>query len=32
MVVYKVTNLANGKVYIGKTRSLAARWQQHVRR
>lgn len=27
--VYKLTNLVNGKIYIGKTNSLAARWSQH---
>ncbi len=31
MLVYKVTNLANGKVYIGKTgRSLNDRWKGHL--
>lgn len=30
MIIYKVTNLVNGMVYIGKTkRSLEARWKQH---
>ena len=30
MIIYKVTNLLNGKVYIGQTkRSLDARWAQH---
>lgn len=30
MTIYKVTNLLNGKVYIGQTkRSLEARWSQH---
>lgn len=30
MIIYKVTNIINGKVYIGKTkRTLAVRWKQH---
>lgn len=30
MIIYKVSNLINGKVYIGQTkRSLEARWKQH---
>jgi hypothetical protein len=30
MVVYKITNLANGKIYIGKTtKSLGRRWAVH---
>ena len=30
MIIYKVTNTLNGKVYIGQTRrSLKARWMQH---
>lgn len=30
MIIYKVTNLLNGKVYIGQTkRSIEARWSQH---
>jgi len=29
--VYKITNTANGKVYIGKTsRSIAVRWHEHI--
>lgn len=32
MVVYKITNSLNGKVYIGATkRSLAERWSEHKR-
>ena len=31
MLVYKVTNRVNGKVYIGKTvRTIEARWKQHI--
>jgi group I intron endonuclease len=30
MIVYKITNIVNGKVYIGQTvRTLKARWAQH---
>ena len=30
MIIYKITNKANGKVYIGQTvKSLAARWKRH---
>lgn len=30
MIIYKITNLANGKLYIGKTiKSLAHRWSGH---
>lgn len=30
MIVYKITNNTNGKIYIGKTkRTLKLRWQQH---
>jgi predicted GIY-YIG superfamily endonuclease len=32
LIIYKITNKTNGKVYIGKTkRSLEARWKQHCR-
>jgi group I intron endonuclease len=32
MLIYLVTNLANGKLYVGQTRlTLARRWKQHVR-
>src|SRR5271157_603399 len=31
MLIYKVTNLVNGKVYIGKTEiPLIKRWRQHI--
>jgi group I intron endonuclease len=31
VLVYKVTNRVNGKVYIGKTiRTLESRWKQHI--
>lgn len=30
MIIYKITNKANGKIYIGQTiRTLQARWRQH---
>ena len=29
-IVYKITNVLNGKIYIGiTTRTLEERWQQH---
>lgn len=32
MIIYKVTNRINGKVYIGQTvGSLSARWKKHVK-
>jgi|ERR1019366_1306374 group I intron endonuclease len=32
MIVYLITNLVNGKFYVGRTRlTLAKRWGQHVR-
>lgn len=31
MIIYKVTNIINGKIYIGQTKqSLIRRWKQHV--
>ena len=32
MIIYKITNKVNGKVYVGKTkRTLETRWAQHRR-
>lgn len=32
MIIYKITNKVNGKIYIGKTkRTLEERWKQHYR-
>ena len=32
MIIYKITNKGNGKVYIGKTKKTPeARWKQHYR-
>ena len=32
MLIYKITNKINNKIYIGKTiRSLNTRWQEHIR-
>ena len=32
MIIYKITNLINGKIYIGQTiRSLSDRWAEHLR-
>jgi group I intron endonuclease len=28
--VYKITNLVNGKVYIGKTNDIQGRWKEHI--
>ena len=31
MIIYKITNLQNNKVYIGQTKQeLSARWGQHL--
>jgi len=31
--IYKITNIKNGKVYIGKTvRTVAIRWEQHLKK
>lgn len=30
-VVYKITNLVNGKIYIGKTNDLGRRWKEHLK-
>ena len=30
-VIYKITNLVNNKIYIGKTVNLAQRWASHRR-
>lgn len=29
--VYKITNLVNGKIYIGKTSDINTRWNKHVK-
>jgi group I intron endonuclease len=31
MVVYKITNMINNKIYIGKTKRLRVRWLQHCK-
>ena len=32
MIVYKITNRGNGKIYIGQTKaSLSRRWKEHVK-
>lgn len=28
--IYKITNLINGKIYIGQSRDILARWQEHI--
>jgi len=31
LVIYKITNIINGKIYVGKTtRSLKDRWNRHI--
>ncbi len=30
--VYRITNVANGKVYIGKTSNVKRRWVEHLDR
>jgi len=30
--IYKITNLENGKCYIGQAVDLAERWKQHIKR
>lgn len=33
MVIYKITNLVNGKIYIGQTiRNINIRWKQHCKK
>lgn len=33
MIIYKITNLINGKIYVGQTkRTLKARIYQHIHR
>lgn len=29
--VYKITNIINGKIYIGKTSNIAVRWEKHIK-
>ena len=32
MIVYKITNLINNKIYIGQTtRALSSRWNEHCK-
>ncbi|MBN2729624.1 MAG: GIY-YIG nuclease family protein [Bacteroidales bacterium] len=28
--IYRITNLNNGKKYIGQSRNICARWKQHT--
>lgn len=28
--VYKITNIVNGKIYIGSSKNIAMRWQSHI--
>lgn len=30
--IYKITNVTNGKVYIGQSVNIAERWKQHIKR
>lgn len=30
--IYKITNISNGKVYIGQAVDIGARWKQHIKR
>lgn len=30
--IYKITNKVNGKVYIGKSKDIKARWKKHIQR
>ena len=30
--IYKITNVANGKVYVGQSVDIAERWKQHIKR
>lgn len=30
--IYKVTNVVNGKVYVGQSVDIAERWKQHIKR
>jgi len=32
MGIYKITNINNGKVYIGQAVNIAERWRQHIKR
>lgn len=27
--IYKITNMSNGKVYVGQSKDIEVRWQQH---
>ena len=29
--IYKITNLINGKIYIGKSTDIDRRWKEHIR-
>lgn len=30
--IYKLTNVVNGKVYVGQSVDIAERWKQHIKR